>query len=428
MFEFCRKTGRNLSTNNELPLPIVKQKTASGKSLLKAPHARHQYGRHAVNIASKAACRRRSNRLVSEWSGVGTAVLLAQVEEIFKRLSVAPVDNPPNSVAPHGFVEQGCPATLSSSPIPQPRKFLVPKGSARGSSTLVIPFLHFPAEIRLQIYSNFLFTTPEKVWQPCDRKEQHERLLIKVSRKNLRRVCHQISGEWDPLFFSNTTITARNLHSDWDSLSVPSIGQNRPLTNFADMWHKGAEMIYNLPQMRPMGSELLRQSFLERQPHYKLNRIRRLQYVISGSSVDSMDLEDLKSFARVIQGTGEEALQWLEEVAICYRPLNLVGGYVTVDNVWGKCSEWSNKWDKVKSLFQPGDELGCFREWAIIRRICFDKKLVPSYRTAFNPGVKVYELQLVFRKSQQPTAAVNSEWMELPGDRAMDLSGWTVSA
>ncbi|OAL29081.1 hypothetical protein AYO22_02518 [Fonsecaea multimorphosa] len=342
------------------------------------------------------------------------AVLLGQIEETFKLLSITPAYIPPNSITPNGF-EQVCDAELSSAPIPQPRKTLVPKGSARKSSTLVIPFLQFPTEIRLKIYKHLLVVPLEKVWEECDRKKQDERVAIKLARKNLRRICRQVQGEWDPLFFSTTTITVRNLVPDWDSLLVPSINHNRPLMNFGELWHKGSEVNCNFPLTRPLGSGLFRTAFLERLPHYKLNDIRKLQYLIKGPSLNCLDLEDLKFLVRVLQVMKEDNLKSLEEVTICYKPLLPASGYLRVGNIWARCSEGTEKWDTVKAIFQPEGESGCFKDWTIVRRMSFNigSDINPP-RAMFVQNLRVHELQLVFCKSQQHPATGTSDWVELP--------------
>ncbi|OAP64449.1 hypothetical protein AYL99_00421 [Fonsecaea erecta] len=356
----------------------------------------------------------RSNRAVSGWSGLGTTALSARIEETFKRLSSVPAPSAASSAVPNA-IDQDSPATLSSAPIPQPRKILTPKGSARGSSTFVIPFLQFPAEIRLEIYSYFLWVPPEKLAQRCDRKRQDNRSVLRLARKNLRRLCHQISEEWDPLFFSTTTITVRNLLPDWDSLLISSTRPNSPLMNFGELWHKGLETISTPPQTRPLGSGLFRTDFLERQPPYKLNRIRKLQYLITGSSLERMDLTDLALLAAMIHGTKEDLLKSLEEVSICWRPLRVVRGFFKGSEIWAECSGTTDTWDKVKALFQPEDGFGCFQNWKMIRRMCIYKAFDVYPWFMFVHGSKVHELQLVFRKSQPPSAARHTEWVELPG-------------
>ncbi|KAH0837601.1 hypothetical protein FOPE_05206 [Fonsecaea pedrosoi] len=200
------------------------------------------------------------------------AVLMAQMEMMFKKLAVTllpytpPDSDPPNSSGVY------CPTPTTPTPAVTARKFLQPRGHVRHSSTESFPALKLPAEIRLLVYRSFLTIPPEKAWGQCDKKHQVKRVTITLARKNLRRVCHQIAREWDPLFLSTTTMTIRNLLAGWDPLSGSNMLNKTPLTAFGEICRRGTEMVYNIPHTRRPGSALFQMVFLERQSLYKLNK------------------------------------------------------------------------------------------------------------------------------------------------------------
>lgn len=191
-----------------------------------------------------------------------------------------------------------------------------------------LDLLSLPSEVRFEIYSYFSFP-PKSKQETHNIFEAQDSFHISSTRLALRRVCKQVSLEWDPVFFSTATITVKNRQDGFDRLLWPNkIRQllvdgehDQGSRRWSDVYRSESPAQLAMSGMTPavdFGFGCLRNT-----SEHTLSIIRKLRYEFlnihpfdSGPEHEFDDLGDLRLFARSIKCHQPGHLKSLTEVTV----------------------------------------------------------------------------------------------------------------
>lgn len=222
-------------------------------------------------------------------------------------------------------------------------------------------FLDLPTEIRLEVYNLFDFNMNLEVnW------ENH---TLALTRKSLRLVCHRISEEWDPMFFSTTTITMET-------------SQNRSCSRH---------------DLHPLLERAEFALFLKNACSNLLNNVQKVRYHrrLFGAMLEQDSWYLTSSLDNFVS---------LTELVIAQE------GLVTI---YDENLPWKSVWERVedeeRGLLKPGEtkislqrqlqgKHGILSGWSYTRRIHYEKHYAPNGTFLFTG---ITEAQVVLRKTPQ---------------------------
>ncbi|OQV11110.1 hypothetical protein CLAIMM_15005 [Cladophialophora immunda] len=258
--------------------------------------------------------------------------------------------------------------------------------------------LDLPPEIRLQIYRYFatvgkiiLPKEPALYRRKVNELEKRKRGVrdAKATRTSLQWVCHQISEEWAPIFFSTTTIVVNPARSPDDGSQLPDDG----LEDF---------------QYTP---EEFRNFFMDTTPECKLKYITKLKYI----DFLGKDLTNPKTglgLASLI-GALKEHLPKLPSLSkVTYlvvldsdcRPLTPYSYRATHETAFS-FPDYEGRLRTLEQQALSGTGTGFLNNWVSQRKIKY--RLVLGLEREDRRDMK-----LIFRREQLPTARSMADRME----------------
>lgn len=315
-------------------------------------------------------------------------------------------------------------------------------------------YLTLPLEIRLKIFSHCLptldhvdiddnQTIPYSIYTyplpdsgqvaTKDSLTGSDSTISKVG--DLRLICRQITCEFDPMFFSNTTLVVRNsLNSFAYRLDAESVYQMFLSSEIAEGTH-AYEQTRKHPRRgtRGYGEILPALEFNYKFSHAinteSLGRTRKLVYEFSGAfafgdlvesrhtrKLDGFARSDLEVFATLIE-RHENDLQRLEQVVIKHKidgSIIIPHGPSIKDLMWEQLNGAENLWLNVRDCFQ------CLRDWEVVFRMkyydCMHRTnwVVSRFDTACRD---VTECQMVFTRRGHTKMPLATGWIELSAEK-----------